>query len=201
MDLTTTIMICSMFHANVVVNAIIQNGSQAHPLAITKISQAGTSTADFKKIQTAAQYAKTQLAQGNAIEIGMMQIPSGWLVPLSKNGLTLENLLRRCKNIAVATDLLNQSEAYCATFTDTGAQRDQCTLSFYKTGDPKAGLDYAKQILDYANANPLKMPLTSAPVVNTTTAINYNSVLEDSSFALPKPIFSEDEGDTDVNAK
>lgn len=193
MDLLTTIMICSVFHTSAVTNAIIEQGSKEDPLAITTInSQDKTSTthSKFKTASEAASYARQQLAQGNHIEIGMMQIPSGWLDKLSKQGVTLDDLLRPCRNIAVATDLLNQSEAYCATITDNSTERDQCTLSFYKTANPKDGLSYAHQILSYAKEHP-------AEASHVAQKIDFDAYENDPNFALPKPNF----GDKPVEAQ
>ena len=191
MDLYTAIMICSMFHNNAITNAIIQNGSHENPLAVTVISQPGQPGApqtDFKTVQEAASYTKQQLAAGNHVEIGMMQIPSNWLPLLDQQGVSIDDLFRSCKNIAVATDLLNQSEAYCTTLTDTNAEAHQCALSFYKTGDAKQGLDYAKQILAYAKNNPLQANPTNQK-------IDYNDYLKFAGLALPPPSFSNEVND------
>lgn len=196
MDFLTTVMICSMFHANNTVNAIIQTGSHQNSLAITRMAQVGQpgqTMTDFKTPEEASAYAKSQLALGNHVNIGMMQIPSGWLNNLSQNGVSIDDLMLPCKNVAVATDLLNQSEAYCSTVTNSGNERDLCTLSFYETGDPKAGLAFAQQVLDYAAANPMKMiePGVESPHTPPNPTVDYNSVLEKSGLALPQPTFSQ----------
>jgi hypothetical protein len=202
MDLITTIVICSMYHNNNIVNAIIQNGtgSEQNPLAIgivKQVGQPGKIKTDFKSSQEASDYAKAALAQGEHLEIGKMQIPSGWQSKLSQYGLTLDDLLFPCKNIAVASDLLNQAEAYCATITSAGTERDLCTLSFYKTGDPKAGLSYAQKILDYATAYPLTAvtPGAMSPHTPPNPAVDYNSVLAESGLVLPQPVFKKDDSE------
>ncbi|MCD6048187.1 MAG: conjugal transfer protein [Gammaproteobacteria bacterium] len=204
MDLLTTIMICSMYHNNNIVNAIIQNGTghEQSPLAIGIVKQVGLPAeikTNFNSNQEASDYAKAALAQGSHAEIGKMQIPSGWLNNLSQYGVSIDDLLYPCKNVAVATDLLNQSEAYCATFTPEGNERDLCTLSFYKTGDPKSGLDYAHKILDYAVANPLAtaVPGAMGPHTPPNPAVDYNSVMAESGLVLPQPVFKEE--DSEVN--
>ena len=113
-----------------------------------------------------------------------MQIPSGWLDRLAKNGITLDDLLRPCKNIAVGTDLLNQSEAYCATRTDNAQERDTCALSFYKTGSTRDGVDYAQVILNYAAITPFQSNPASAKV-------DYNAYLQSKAFRLPAPVFDD----------
>lgn len=187
MDLPTTIMICSMFASNSTVNSMIINGSQDKPLAVTTVSapgQPGVTKNDFKTVDDAVAYAKQQLASGLHVEIGEMQIPSGWLDTLNEEGITLEDLFYPCKNVSVATDLLNRSENYCASLTNVGVERDQCSLSFYKTADPNKGQAYAAQILNYAQANPFQLQ-------SANQKINYNAYLQGSGFALPVPSFAD----------
>ncbi len=194
MNLLTSIMICSMFYNSSIVNSMIQNGSAENPLMITVVTdsgKAGIKNGSFKTVPTALAYAKSQLAQGKHIEIGMMQIPSGWLETLDKQGVTLESLLRPCKNIAVASDLLDQAEAYCATSTNNDTERDTCALSFYKTGNKTEGLGYAKQIIDYATIHPFNKTNPS------NQNLNYNKLLQHSEYQLPTPGFDQDYKDTD----
>jgi len=188
MNLITAVMICSMFPVNSIVNAMIQQGSQDHPLAITtveQVGQPGETKTNFKTLDEALAYAQAQLQAGKKIEIGEMQIPSGWLEKLDQQGVTLSSLFRPCKNIAVATDLLNQAGAYCATSTNNKLELQLCTLSFYKTGDKKLGVAYAQEVLDYARVHPLQVNPQNSDV-------DYKTYLMQSDFALPSPQFSDD---------
>lgn len=187
MDLLTTIAICSMFHSNATVNAIIQTGSKNQALAITTLSANNDLLAPLKNFKTLAQasdYAKQQLAQGNHVEIGMMQIPSGWLDPLSKRGISLDDLLMPCKNVVVGSDLLTQADAYCATQTSTPAAQARCALSVYKTGSVSKGLSYAEKILQYAAIHPVKISSKE------THAADESELDYDTELALPIPDFA-----------
>lgn len=188
MDLFTTVMICSMFHNNAVVNAIIQTDAQQNPFAVTVVSESGeakSTQAHFKTAVEASSYAKKQLAAGNHVYMGMMQISSGWLDKLSKQGVQLDDLWFPCENVVIGSDLINQAEAYCATETHDTEARDQCALSFYRTGDSKKGIDYASQILTYAAAHPFNLKNSE---IKPVAAIDYQAYGTD--YELPVPNFS-----------
>lgn len=191
MDLFTTVMICSMLPNNAMVNAVIKTDAGQNPLAVAVVRQAGqmqSTKKDFKNANEASNYAKQQLATGQHVNIGMMQIPSGWLDKLSNQGVHLDDLWLPCKNVAMGSDLINQAESYCATQGYHNVERDQCALSFYRTGDTKQGIDYAKQILSYAAAHPLS---TKGFEIKPPPPIDYNVYISDASYELPVPNFLE----------
>src|SRR5690606_35721853 len=108
----------------------------------------------FSSRNQAAAYAKSQLAAGKHVSVGMMQIPSGWLDKLANAHIALDDIFFSCKNVAVGSDLLSQAESYCATQGYANEQLTACTLSFYHTGDMQKGSDYAQRILNYAAEHP-----------------------------------------------
>lgn len=186
MNLFTTIMICSVFHTNSITNAMIITGSNANPLAVTPIidGKPAKTRVDFKTPEQAAAFAQQQLTAGIPVDIGMMQISSVWLDKINKRGVTLVDLLRPCKNLAVGTDLLNEAEAYCATQTDSVDERDNCALSFYKTSNPTQGLAYATEIQAYAKTHPIE----SNPINHK---IDFDGWQLDPNQQLPAPAFGE----------
>lgn len=162
MDLITMIMACSLYANNSIVNAIVQVGSKNNALAIT---QDGVDPKTFKTTDEALKYANSELEQKHPINIGLMQIPSYWL---PKHHTTVAELLAPCKNIVMATQILNHAVSEC---TDLQAEQpnldmDACTLSIYKTGDPQAGLDYAHTIMDYAQQHSFETLVAAAKLKN-----------------------------------
>ncbi len=186
MNLFTAIMICSVFHTNSITNAMVMTGSNNNPLAITSISNGMRSKtrSDFKTEAGALSYAQGQLAAGNVITIGVLQIPSLWLDKLNKRGVSLNDLLKPCKNLAVGTDLLNEAEAYCASRTHSASERDDCALSFYRTSSPIDGLEYAAMIQTYAKEHPIK----SNPINHQ---IDFEGWQSDPDRQLPVPTFGQ----------
>lgn len=142
MDLVTMILACSLYPDNAILNAMVELNSQNNPLMV--------SGKPFKSAKTAEVYVQAKQASQAAFEIGLLQIPSQWV---AHRPVSIEELLRPCKNMIVATQILNETQLKC--------QGDvACALSLYKTGDPQAGLNYAQQIIQYASEHPFKMPVT-----------------------------------------
>jgi hypothetical protein len=141
MDLMTMILACSMYSDNAVVNAMANQNSNSNPLVI--------SGKPFPTEQAALDYAKQLQTQGKTFYIGLMQIPSFWFPDYN---VSLKELLRPCKNIVIATQILIKTQEACADNSQT------CALSMYQTNDPQAGLDYANQILQYSSDHPFVPP-------------------------------------------
>lgn len=153
MDIVTLIMACSVFQNYSITNAMIQVGSQDNYLMVTPID--GNSTI-FPTEKQAINYAAQQLQQGNAVDIGIMQIPSSWLKTYK---VTPAQIIKSCKNVVLATEIITQMWEKCGHIVSDPSDPEQvqaCALSMFKTGNPKAGLDYATQVMNYANANPFE---------------------------------------------
>jgi len=143
MNLMTMILACSVYPHNSIVNAMVDINSQNNPLVI--------SGEVYKTPEQALIQAKALQAGGTAFDIGLMQIPSIWL---KEKPVSLNELLRPCKNMVLATQILNKLNDEC--------HGDQtCALSMYKTGDKDAGLAYANQVIDYASAHRFVAPVSA----------------------------------------
>lgn len=153
MDLVTMILACSLYADNSVINAMVEVGSKNKPYTVT--STDGDSTTLPNEAQTIS-YANSQIEQEKAIEIGLMQIPSFWI---KQNHLNLNEIVKPCKNMVAATQLLLQAHEQCTTMQTTPPISDvqACTLSLYKTGDAHNGLDYANAVISYANEHPFSI--------------------------------------------
>lgn len=157
MDILTMIMACSLYRDNAITHAMVQIGSDSKPLAVTSIAPDGqqTTKSDFADPAKAAEYARAKFNEGNEIRVGLMQISSRWLAPyLNRNQARFEDLFRSCKNMVIATDVLNKATRTCHK---EGNYRPSCALSIYISGNKKDGIDYAKTVLTYAKQNPLKV--------------------------------------------
>jgi len=141
MDFMTLILACSMYSDNAAVNAMVNLNSNGNPLEI--------SGKPFPSENAALAYAKQLQAQGQTYYVGLMQIPSFWLPDYN---VTLRELLRPCKNVVTATQILINTTEKCPGGSQT------CALSMYQTKDPQAGLDYANQILQYSTDHPFVPP-------------------------------------------
>lgn len=171
MNLVTMILACSLYADNSVINAIVQTGSQNQPLAITTVAE---ETKNLPTIEQAVSYAKSQIDNGKNIEIGLMQIPSRWV---AQNHLNMNDMFKPCKNIVMATQILLQAHEQCAAVQSDPVNNDiqACTLSVYKSGDPSAALDYAHNIITYANDHPFseleKKAIAEQKAAENTTVV------------------------------
>ncbi len=140
MDLVTLVLACSVYPNNAVVNAMVEINSQNNPYVV--------SGQPYKTREQALAQVDQLKAAGQSFEIGLMQIPDFWV---TNKSASMNELLRPCKNMVVATQILNKLLNEC-----NGSQT--CALSMYKTNDKSAGLSYADQVITYADAHPFVAP-------------------------------------------
>jgi hypothetical protein len=162
MDLITLILACSMYPNNSITNAMVQIGSQNKPYSI---AVDGAKPQTFTSASAATVFANKQLAQNHKIEVGIMQIPDSWF---KEYNVTAADLLLPCKNVVVATEILNEAASQCADLQSNNPNLDvkACTLSIYKSGDPQNGSDYATKITDYASVHNFDKILADAKAKN-----------------------------------
>lgn len=149
MDLVTLILACSLYTDNSIPYAMIQTGTQNNPLVVTIASD----TKIFKTIPAAIRYTRSQIALGKNPEIGLMQISSQWLPGI---GAHASDLFRPCKNLVIATQILEKLRFQCQSIANNTPNMDvqACTLSLYKTKNLQNGLVYAHQVIQYAKIHP-----------------------------------------------
>lgn len=149
MDLVTLVLACSLYTDNSIPYAMIQTGTQNNPLVVTVDNHTKT----FKTIPAAIQYTHTQLAFGRNLEIGLMQIQSQWLPEI---GAHASDLFRPCKNLVIATQILEKLRFKCQSIAAKNPTMDvqSCVLSSYKSKNLQNGLAYANQIIKYAKIHP-----------------------------------------------
>lgn len=149
MDLITLVLACSLYADNSIPYAMIETGSKNDPLVATVDNE----SKHFKTTSKAITFTQKQIAQGKIVDIGLMQIPSQWL---PKVGAHADDLFRPCKNLVVATQIMNKIRLQCQTLAERNPTLNlqTCMLSMYKTGNTQNGLDYANTVIDYAKKHP-----------------------------------------------
>lgn len=149
MNLVTLVLACSLYADNSIPYAMIQTGTQNNSLVVTVDGHTKT----FKTIPAAVRYTNTQISQGRNLEVGLMQIPSRWLPGI---GAHASDLFRPCKNLVVATQILEKLRLQCQSLAANNPNTDiqACVLSLYKTKNLQNGLPYARQIVQYAKSHP-----------------------------------------------
>lgn len=149
MDLVTLILACSLYADNSVPYAMVGVESKNAPWLLTVDNQAKK----FKTESEAVSYTKAKIAEGKKVNIGLMQIPSQWLPEVRAD---VRDLYRPCKNMVIATQIMNKLYLQCQTLA---AQKptiniQACMLSLYKTGDTQAGVLYANKVLRFVDKHP-----------------------------------------------
>jgi len=149
MDLVTLVLACSLYADNSIPYAMIQTGTQNNSLVVT----VDDDTKTFKTIPAAIQYTHTQISRGKNLEIGLMQISSRWL---PETGAHVSDLFRPCKNLVVATQILEKLRLKCQSIAVNNPNMDiqSCVLSLYKSKNLQHGLSYAHQVIEYATIHP-----------------------------------------------
>jgi hypothetical protein len=149
MDLVTLILACSLYTNNAIPYAMIQADSKINPLLVS----VNNDSKHFTTATEAISYTQQQIAQGQTVNIGLMQISSQWLPEI---GAHAADLFRPCKNIVVATQIMNKLRLQCQTLAERNptVNIQTCMLSLYKTGNPQNGLAYANTVINYATKHP-----------------------------------------------
>ena len=152
MDLVTLVLACSLYADHSIPYAMIQTGTQNNPLVVTVEGTRKT----FKSMPLAIRYTQRQIAEGIKVDIGLMQISSQWLPVIAAHA---SDLFRPCKNLVVATQILEKLHLQCQTIAANDPNTDihACVLSLYKTRDPQSGLAYANQVMQYAKRHPFSV--------------------------------------------
>lgn len=152
MDLITLVLACSLYSDNSIPYAMIQTGSEDNPLVV----MVDAKTKHFKTISEAITFTQKQMTQGKKVDIGLMQIPSQWLPEV---GAHAADLFRPCKNLVVATQILNKTRLECQNLAKLNSTINiqTCMLSMYKTRTTQNGLAYANTVIDYAAKHPFSL--------------------------------------------
>lgn len=147
MDMVTLILACSLYPNNALPYAMIQTGSAGNPLTVrTRHAQKS-----FKQVNEAITYTQHALDRGEPVWAGVMQVSSRWFTQQQPK-VSLAELFEPCKNVVIATSILNQLALRCQTEIKKTPQLNptECLLSQYETGHSAAETAYAARVLAYA---------------------------------------------------
>ena len=149
MDLVTLVLACSLYADNSIPYAMIQTGSKNDPL----VASVDNDSTHFKTESEAIAYTQAKIAQGKTVDIGLMQVSSQSLPEI---GAHAADLFRPCKNVVIATQIMNKLRLQCQTLAkgNPSLNIQTCMLSMYKTGNTQNGLAYADNIMAYATKHP-----------------------------------------------
>ncbi len=132
------------------IQAIVEVESAEKPYAI---HDGATQTAIFPKSKDeAVRIAKSLLAKGHSLDVGLMQINTAHLPELKRRGIGVEDLFDPCTNIQTGTRILSDFYKFHAR-KNPKDQPDVTLLkaiSAYNTGGPFEGKEYVRKILKRA---------------------------------------------------
>ena len=175
MDLVTLILACSLYADNSIPYAMLQTSQISNPRTITVANQRKT----FKTDAAAAAYAQQQLDEGNSVNIGLLQLSSRQLKKASLPVKLIE-LLRPCRNVVVATDIMNHLQLACQAAAEYNPELDvqACMIDNY-LGNFQTDASYTEQVLGYAEDHPFSAiaakALSSTEDHNLSTLANHDN--------------------------
>lgn len=119
------------------IRAVIEVESAGDPLALNVNRDTGAVRLLATDLVEAIELAKAEIAAGNSVDVGLMQINSR---NLERLGYTIEQIFNPCTNIRAGDRIL--SEAYWRAASKQGEGQDalRAALSAYNTGDFARGL-------------------------------------------------------------
>lgn len=126
---------CGAGVAPATTQAIIQAESRGNALALNVNGLAGRQPR-AGSIEQAAQLARTYIAAGYSVDIGLMQVNSRNLPRL---GLTVETVLEPCENIRAGTTILRDAYRLARQTQPHGDAALKVALSYYNTGNGTRG--------------------------------------------------------------
>lgn len=118
------------------VKAIIQVESAGNPFAIG-VNYGGSNKRKPNNISEASRVARSLLAEGKNIDMGLMQINSA---NMTRFGLSPETIFDPCTNIRVGTKILSSNYAQAVQIYGPGETALRAALSAYNTGSMVKGL-------------------------------------------------------------
>lgn len=156
-------MACAPQVAPETIQQIIRVESAGDPLALNvnrgKLERKATDAAD------AAELAKSYIADGYSVDLGLMQINSRNLQSL---GYSVEDMFEPCKNIAAGARVLSAFYQQARPKYDTDQAALMAALSAYNTGNFINGFSNGYVARYGGSSGPI--PLVRVPAINPYTA-------------------------------
>lgn len=151
MDVMALAMSCAPWVHPQTITAIVEVESHGEPWVIG--TPEGPHHAPTQAL--AETFLSNALAQHRSVDIGLMQINSQWIKRLH---IDPESLLDPCTNLRIGSAILATNFATAMQSGHTSIEALIAALSVYNTGSEKAGLGYAKRVLEvpFGDASPAK---------------------------------------------
>ena len=133
--IAAALLACAVNVAPVTLEAVIQVESRGNPIALN-VNHLRGEQPHSADVARAAALARRYIANGYSVDLGLMQVNSAHLAEL---GLTVEQALNPCTNIAAGGRIL--TAAYVEAIRNHGEGQDalKAALSVYNTGNEIAG--------------------------------------------------------------
>lgn len=144
------------------VQAIIREESAGDPLALNANRPEGPTRLNAVDLVEAVRLARAELAAGNSVDIGLMQINSG---NLAKLGLTLEEVFNPCTNLRAGAAILTRAYDSAQKRIAEPQAALQAALSHYNTGSFTRGFTngYVARYYAQAQSAPRDPPIRFDP--------------------------------------
>lgn len=120
------------------VQAIIQVESRGDPIALASNRRSGAVRLSPTDLDDAIRLARQEIAAGNSVDMGLMQVNSK---NLRKLGLTVQDVWEPCANLRAGAQILAGAYAGAVKEHGVGQAALRAALSAYNTGDFVAGFN------------------------------------------------------------
>lgn len=144
------------------VQAIVQVESQGDPIALASNRPGGAARLNPVDLADAIRLARAEIAAGNSVDMGLMQVNSK---NLRKLGLTVEQVWEPCTNLRAGAQILEAAYVGATKEFGDGQAALRAALSAYNTGDFVAGLNNGYVARYYGPARRSEVPsITTAEI-------------------------------------
>lgn len=149
------IQACAPTVAVETVQAIVQVESQGDPIALASNRRGGAVRLNPADLADAIRLARAEIAAGNSVDMGLMQVNSK---NLRKLGLTVEQVWEPCTNLRAGAQILEAAYVGAVKEFGGGQAALRAALSAYNTGDFVAGLNNGYVARYYGPARRSEVP-------------------------------------------
>lgn len=127
---------CAPGVASQTIEQIVRVESAGDPLALNVNGPTGPRRVLAKDLEEAVRLATVEIAAGNTVDAGLMQVNSR---NFSSTGLTIASAFNPCRNVAAGAQILMAAYERAVVTYGEGQAALQVALSIYNTGDGRRG--------------------------------------------------------------
>lgn len=160
------------------VQAIVRAESSGNPIALNVNTPDGPRSFRAESLSDAIEHARREIAAGNSVDIGLMQINSR---NLGSFGISLPDAFDPCTNLSMGASILSDAYARALRVAPHPQHALQLALSAYNTGDLRRGFRNGYVARYYSRTAPTVAPshvysasalVHRAPSAHEGTAMN-----------------------------